>query len=146
MASWAIDSESIRARGIIIVKYWDCVESLFIVSYKLDIYTSICDIFGLSSYVPPFWLTDFVFNLTARSYPFHSFSTLETTSQTTKRKEKKKEKRHKGLGILVSIRSARPSMRGFGGQLPGVLYLGNDLKFSRNERGICNFKILGVIM
>ena len=88
LASWAIDSEPIRARGIIIVKYWDCVESLFIVSYKLDIFTSICDIFGLSSYVPPFWLTDFVFNLTAHSYPFHSFSTLETTSQTKKRKEK----------------------------------------------------------
>ena len=92
-ASWAIDSEPIRARGIIIVKYWDCVESLFIDSYKLDIYTPICVIFGLSSYVPPFWLTDFVFNLTAHSYPFHPFSTLETTSQTKKKKREKREKR-----------------------------------------------------
>ena len=74
-----------------IVKYWDSVESLFIVSYKLDIYTSICDIFGLSSYVPPFWLTDFIFNLTAHLYPFHPFSTSETTSQTKKRKEKKEK-------------------------------------------------------
>ena len=73
----------IRARGIIIVKYWDCVKSLFIVSYKLDIYTSVCDI------RPPFWLTDFVFKLTAHSYPFHPFSTLETTFQTKKRIEKK---------------------------------------------------------
>ena len=71
-----------------IVKYWDSVESLFIVSYKLDIYTSICDIFCLSPYVPPLWLTDFIFNLTAHSHPFHPFSNLETTSQTKKRKEK----------------------------------------------------------
>ena len=37
-------------------------------------------------------------------------------------------------------------MRGFGGQLPGALYLGNDFKISCNEREICNFKLLGVIM
>ena len=81
--------------------------------------------------------------------PFLPFSFLfyfRDDFSNEKKKREKREKRHKGLGILVSIRSARPSMRGFGGQLPGVLYLGNDFKISRNGRGICNFKLLGVIM
>ena len=80
--------------------------------------------------------------------PFLPFSPLFYFGDDFSNEKKKREKRDKRkvLEILVSIQSARPSMRGFGGQFPGVLYFVNDFKISHNERGICNFKILGVIM